>query len=296
MYLVTGASGHLGQAVINHLINTYKVPANKIIATTREASKLTALAAQGVQVRDANFDDEAHLVKAFTGATRLLLISTNAMEPGVRKHQHLNAVHAAEKAGVAHVIYTSMPSPETSAVSFAPDHAATEKALAASNLKGWTVLRNNWYFENVLMSLPPALASGTQYSAAGQGKIAHIARNDLAHAAAAVLASDKGGKHSYTLSGAKQFTTDEIAAIVSKATGKPLKVMQVPVDGLIQGMLGAGLPEGMARMIASFDANIAKGGLEGNATDFKTLTGVEPQGFEDWLKKNTAAFAAPAAH
>jgi len=292
MYLVTGASGHLGQAAIHHLLTTYKIPANQIIATTREPSKLSDLAAQGVTVRDANFDDEAHLTKAFAGATRLLLISTSAMEPGVRLRQHVNAVNAAEKAGVKHVVYTSMPNPTTSDVLFAPDHVGTEKALASSKLAGFTVLRNNWYFENLFYSLPQALKSGTQYSAAAQGKTAYIGRDDLARAAAAVLSSNKDGRTTYTLSGPKEYTVDETAALVSKATGKPLTVVHVPVEGLIQGMLGAGLPDGMARMFASFDTNIAKGGLSGTAGDFKTLTGVEPQTFESWLAKNAAAFTA----
>jgi NAD(P)H dehydrogenase (quinone) len=292
MYLVTGASGHLGQAVIHHLLTTYKIPANKIIATTREPKKLATLAAKGVQIRDANFDDEAQLTKAFAGATRLLLISTSAMEPGLRIKQHLNAVNAAEKAGVGHVVYTSMPNANKSAVLFAPDHAGTEAALAASKLKGWTVLRNNWYMENLFFSIPQALKSGTQYSAAGQGKTAYIARDDLARAAAAVLASDKGGKATYTLSGAHEYTIDDIAKLVSGATAKPLNVVHVPVEGLLQGMIGAGLPEGMAHMFASFDTAIAQGDLSGNAGDYKALTGVEPQGFENWSKANAAALAA----
>lgn len=296
MYLVTGAAGHLGQATINHLLNTYKVPANKIIATTREPAQLKALADKGIHVRDANFDDEAHLVKAFTGAARLLLISTSAMEPGVRLKQHTNAVRAAEKAGVTHVVYTSMPNPVGSAILFAPDHVGTEKALAESKIKSWTVLRNNWYLENLLFSMPQALQSGTQYSAAGQGKIAHIARDDLARAAASLLSSMESGKSTYTLSGTKEYTTDEIAALVSKATGKPLKVVHVPVESLVQGMIGAGLPEGMARLFASFDEAISQGTLSGTAADFKKLTGTEPQGLEDWLNKNAGAFAAPAAH
>jgi NAD(P)H dehydrogenase (quinone) len=292
MYLVTGASGHLGQAVIQHLLTTYKVPANKIIATTREPQKLAALAAKGIQVRDADFDDEAHLTKAFAGATRLLLISTSAMEPGQRARQHLNAVKAAEKAGVDHVVYTSMPNAKKSAVLFAPDHAGTEAALAASKLAGWTVLRNNWYMENLFFSIPQALKSGTQYSAAANGKTAYIAREDLARAAAAVLSSDKGGKTTYTLSGVREYTADDIAKLVSAATAKPLKVVHVPVDGLVQGMIGAGLPEGMARMFASFDAAIAQGDLSGTPADFKALTGAEPKGFEGWLKANAEALAA----
>ena len=293
MYLVTGASGKLGQAVINHLLTTYKVPASKIIAATRDTTKLAGLSAKGVEVRKADFDDEAGLVKAFTGATRVLLISTDAMDrPGQRLEQHVRAVKAAEKAGVDHVLYTSLQKADSSAVSFAPDHVGTEKALANSKLKGWTLLRNTWYFENLFYSIPHALKAGTKYSAAGQGKIAHISRDDLARAAAAALASDKGGKNTITLTGSKEYTTADIAKLVSAATDKPLNVVDVPVEGLVQGMVGAGVPEPLARVFASFDANIAKGGLSGVTSEYKALTGVEPQPFEDWLKKNAEALAA----
>ena len=293
MYLVTGASGKLGQAVINHLLTTYKVPASKIIAATRKPEKLADLKARGVTVRAADFDDEASLLKAFSGVSRALLISTDAMDrPGQRLEQHVRAVKAAEKAGVEHVLYTSLQKADTSAVSFAPDHVGTEKALADSKLKGWTLLRNTWYFENLFYSIPHALKAGTKYSAAGKGKIAHIARDDLARAAAAALASDKGGRNTITLTGAREYTTDDIAKLVSTATGKPLNVADVPVEGLVQGMIGGGVPEPLARVFASFDTNIAKGGLSGVTNEFKALTGVEPQPFEDWLKDNATALAA----
>jgi NAD(P)H dehydrogenase (quinone) len=211
MYLVTGASGHLGQLVISNLLETHKIPASKIIATTRNPEKLADLAAKGVNVRAADFDDTANLAEAFKGATRLLLISTDVLDrPGHRLVQHRNAIAAAEKAGVEHVLYTSLQKADTSAVSFAPDHVGTEKALANSNLNGWTLLRNSWYFENLFYALPHAIKSGTWYTAAGEGKIAHIAREDLARAAAAALASDKGGKNTYTLTGGKEYTTNEM--------------------------------------------------------------------------------------
>ncbi len=291
MYLVTGASGHLGQLVINNLLETHKIPASKTIATSRKPETLAALKAKGVDVRDADFDDTANLVKAFKGATRLLIISTDAMDrPGHRLEQHKNAIAAAEKAGVEHVLYTSMPKPVTSAVLFAPDHVGTEKALATSGHKGWTVLRNNWYFENLFYSLPSAIKSGTWYTAAGEGKIAYIAREDLARAAAAALASDQGGKNTYTLTGAQEFTTDEIAKLVSDAVGKPISVVQVPLEGLVQGMVGAGFPEAVARVFGSFDTNTAQGGLSGVTGDYRTLTGTDPAPFTTWLAKNKQAF------
>ena len=291
MYLVTGASGHLGQLVISNLLETHKIPASKIIATTRDPKKLANLAAKGVNVRAADFDDTANLVEAFKGATRLLLISTDAIDrPGRRLEQHKNAIAAAEKAGVAHVIYTSMPNPENSPLLIAPDHEGTEKALAESKLKGWTLLRNHWYFENLFYSLPHAIKSGTWYTAAGDGKIAHIAREDLAKAAAAALASNETGKNTYTLSGKEARTTAEIAKLVSDAVGKPIAVVQVPLEGLVQGMVGSGMPEVIARVFASFDTNTAQGRVADVTGDFKKLTSNDNTPFTSWLAKNKAAF------
>lgn len=292
MYLVTGANGQLGRAVIKHLLTTYQVPADKIIAVSRDVAKLADLKAMGIDTRAGDFADAAGLIPAFAGAKRALMISTDTFAPGERQKQHANAVAAFEAAGVEHVVYTSMPKPDTSAVLFAPDHLNTEKALAASGLKGWTVLRHNWYFENLFLGLPAAFKSGTQYSAAGQGKTAHIARDDLARADAAALVSDAGGKATYTLTGAAEYTVDEIADMVSAAAGKPLAVVHVPVEGLVQGMIGAGLPEGMARLFASFDAAAARGDLAGVTGDYKALTGQEPSRFEDWVSANAAALSA----
>lgn len=290
--LITGASGHLGQRVIHHLLETLKVAPQRIIATTRKPEALKDLAAKGVTVRAADFDDAASLRSAFAGANRLLLISTDAMDrPGRRLAQHQAAIAAAEQAGVAHVVYTSVPLPENSPLLIAPDHAGSEQALANSALPGWTVLRNHWYFENLFMSLPSALASGQWYSAAEQGRVAYIARDDLARAAATALASDTTGRTTYTLSGAEAFTTEQIALQVSQATRKPLQVVHVPLAGLIQGMVGAGLPEPLAAVFASFDTNTAAGRVADVTGDFQKLTGVAPQPFAAWLNANAAALA-----
>ncbi len=105
--LVTGASGHLGRRVIEHLLTSHGVPAREIIATTRNPAGLADLAAKGVEVRRADFDNATGLVQAFRGARRLLLISTDKVDvPGVRLRQHTGAVEAAARAGVLHVVYT----------------------------------------------------------------------------------------------------------------------------------------------------------------------------------------------
>jgi NAD(P)H dehydrogenase (quinone) len=177
-------------------------------------------------------------------------------------------------------------------VLFDPDHAGTEAALAASALPEWTVLRNNWYFENLFFSLPSALGSGSWYSAAGEGGLAHIARDDLARAAATALAGKTSGKTTLTLSGERAYSAAQIAKLVADISGRPLAVVPVPVEGLVQGMVAHGLPEPLARVFASFDANIAQGGLADVTGDYKALTGVAPQSFENWLAANKAKLAA----
>ena len=214
--------------------------------------------------------------------------SWNEIVPG---HTHLRDIVDAVKAGVRHVVYTSMPQPENSPLLIAPDHDGTEKALQASTLAGWTVLRNHWYFENLFMFMASALASGQWYTADGGQGSADISRDDLARAAATVLAGSETGKHTYTLSGREALTKADIARRVSAATGRPVEVVQVPLEGLVQGMVAAGLPEPLARVFASFDSNTAAGRVAEVTGDYQRITGELPQSFDAWLAAHRSGFS-----
>jgi len=290
--LVTGASGQLGRGVINHLLDTFKVPAAQIIATTRTPANLADLAARGVTVREADFDDPASLATAFAGADRALVISTNELAiQGKRREQQIAAVTAASKAGIAHLLYTSLPDPEPgSPVVFAPDHYDTEQAIKASGIP-YTIFRNGWYDENLFMTLPPILASGQWYTSAGDGGVSYATRDDMAAAIAAGLASDTGESTTYTLTGPKAYTTVEVAALVTEVTGKPIQVVQLSDDALTEGMKAAGLPERFARLLVSFDATTRGGGL-GMVTDsVEKLSGRKSVSLKQFLETNKAALA-----
>ncbi|QBM29193.1 SDR family oxidoreductase [Hydrogenophaga pseudoflava] len=291
--LVTGATGQLGKRVLHHLLDTLHVAPQDIIATTRRPQALVALSERGVEVRAADFDDPASLSGAFHGAQRMLLISTDPIDrPGRRQEQHTKAIAAAEKAGVKHLIYTSMPQPELSPLLIAGDHEGTERALALSDLKGWTVLRNHWYFENLYFTLPAVRAQGGQwYSAAGEGRLANISRDDLARAAAMVLASADGGRSTYTLSGSEALSTEEQAAILSQELRTSITVNQVPLEDLVQGMCKAGVPESVARVLASFDTNTAAGRVADVTSDYRLITGRDPQRFVDWVRAHRGLLA-----
>ncbi|CAN7363527.1 SDR family oxidoreductase [Neorhizobium tomejilense] len=290
--LVTGAAGHLGPAVLRHLLETSKVAAADIVAASRDPNKLADLAASGLETRTADFDDEAGLIKAFTGVDRLLIISTDELAtPGKRITQHRNAVSAAKKAGVKHIVYTSMPNPDKSLVTFAPDHLGTEEAIKASGV-AYTILRNSWYHDNYLMSMPHNLQVGKWYTSVGAGKITTISRDDCARAAAGALANPPAGSRTLTLTGAESLTANEIAARASTATGKPLDVVDVTDEQLTQGLTGAGLPAFVVNMLVSADANIRAGNFEQVTSDYETLTGQKPQTLAAYFETQKAALAA----
>lgn len=286
--LVTGASGQLGTLVVHHLLDSLKVAPDRIIATTRTPEALAEVAARGVEVRAVDFDDAASLETGFAGAERLLLISTNSFERGA--HQAA-ALAAAEKAGVRHVIYTSLPNPVDPSLAIVRDHAATEEALADSGLPGWTVLRNNWYFENLLWTIPDLLKSGKWFTATGGGATAYISRDDLARAAATVLAGDSQGKATLTLGGAQAFTVAELADLIGTTFGKTIEVVSVSAEDLAKGAVAHGVPAPLAAILASGDLNVAAGRHAAITGEYKALTGRDPRALQDWLGANKAALS-----
>ena len=286
-FLVTGANGKLGRQVVQLLLDA---KAGTVIAASRDTSKLADLAAKGAETRRADFDDPASLAEAFKGVDRLLIISTDSLGSGQRLAQHTAAVVAAKQVGVGHVVYTSMPKPETSAVTFAGDHLGTENTLKASGLP-YTILRNSWYQENLLMGLPAALKSGQWYSSAGNGKIPHIAHADCARAAAAALIKAPLNQ-TLTLTGPELLTMQQIAALAAEATGKPLAVVELTDEELAAGLKHAGLPEAIIPMLVSFDTTTRQGGFDVLTNDVETLTGQKPTPLNAFLEANAQALLA----
>ena len=182
MIVVTGATGQLGRLVIQSLLT--KLPAAQIVAAVRQPERAADLAELGVQVRQADYTKPATLDAAFQGAEKVLLISSS--EVGQRTAQHKNVIDAAKRAGVSLLAYTSLLHANRSPLGLAAEHQATEALLEESGLPH-VLLRNGWYTENYLASIPPALQHGAYIGSAGEGRIASAARADYAEAAAAVL-------------------------------------------------------------------------------------------------------------
>ena len=279
--LVTGTSGHLGKRVLELLLDAGET---HIIATTRTPDKLDSFAERGVSVRYASFDEPESLRSAFTGADRLLLISTDAVGvSGLRQRQHVNAVEAAQAAGVRHIIYTSLFNPVNTPITLAPDHVVTEQAIEASGLD-YTILRNNVYADGLPQALAQAQSlGGNLYSAIADGKIAYVTREDCARVAAAALASTFTGRRVLDVTGPEAVSQTDLAAIASKVLGQPIAYVPLPADVLTNNLVQVGLPQSIAELIVSFDVAAAQDKLSGVTSTIEDLTGKKPMRVADFL-------------
>jgi NAD(P)H dehydrogenase (quinone) len=279
--LVTGTGGKLGSAIVRYLA---AAGTSNVIAASRRPEALSV--PSRFETRRVDFDDTASLVSAFAGVERALIISTDRIDaPGLRIEQQIAAVEAARAAGVRHLLYTSMPNPDRSLIPFAADHLETEKAIARSGA-GFTILRVSWYTDNLLATLASALASGTWYTAAGNGRINYVPRDDVARAAAAALASRSDVRERLDITGPEPLSISEIAAIAAKLGAAPIEVVQVPDEQRAEGARAAGVPEAFVPIVAATDANIRAGNFDIASAAVEDLTGAPATSVEAFLAAN----------
>ncbi|EKY3231827.1 SDR family oxidoreductase [Cronobacter malonaticus] len=281
MIAITGATGQLGQRVIDTLLNT--VAAQEIVAIVRNPAKAAALSARGVQVRAADYNDVAALTAALAGVEKLLLISSS--EVGQRAPQHRNVIDAAKTAGVKLIAYTSLLHADRSPLGLAAEHVATEKMLADAGVP-YVLLRNGWYTENYLASVPPALEHGVFIGSAGDGKIASASRQDYAEAAAKVLTLDNQAGRVYELAGDHAWTLRDLTALLSKETGKTVAYQNLSEADFAAALTGAGLPEGFAKLLADSDVGASKGGLFDDSRQLSALIGRPTTSLEASLRES----------
>jgi NAD(P)H dehydrogenase (quinone) len=266
MIVVTGATGQLGRLVIKALLKTQ--PASDIVAAVRSPEKAADLAALGVQVRRADYNEPATLDTAFKGADKVLLISSS--ELGRRAVQHRAAINAAKRNGVQLIGYTSVLRADTSPLGLADEHRETEGALRASGVP-FVLLRNGWYTENYLRSLAAALEHGAILGNADDGKIASAARADYAEAAALVMTRDAQAGRVYELAGDSAYTLTELAAEVTRQSGKKVEYQNLSEAEYKAALVGLGLPEVVAALLSDSDAAASKGALFDNAHQLSQL-------------------------
>src|SRR5580698_2886935 len=287
--LVTGASGHLGKAVVGEL---RRLGAKKVIAATRTPGKHPELATLGVEEREADFDRPETLQAAFRGVERLLLISTDSLHaPAVRIKQHRAAIQVAVSAGVEHVVYTSLPNAHpTEGPSIPDDHFWTEVALFESGLD-WTILRNNLYAEVILRFAQFALKTGRLVSATQSQGRSYVTREDCARTAAAALLNSTG-KAIYDVTGPASVTHEQVASVLSRLSGKSIQHVNVTPDEVEKGLVAARIHQFAARSVRELDEETSRGYHAIVTTTVTNLTGRVPLSVEDFLQATVPALMA----
>lgn len=262
---ITGASGQLGQLVIEDLKS--RISSENIIALARTPEKIAHL---GVNARAFDYGKVETLNAALEGVETLVLVSSS--EIGQRIAQHRNVIEAAKSAGVKKILYTSVLHADTSVLSLADEHRATEADIKASGLT-YTILRNGWYTENYTISIGPALKGGAFIGSAGTGLISSATREDYAEALAIVATGSGHDGKIYELAGDTAWTLADLAAEISRQTGKELPYYNLPESEYAAALLAAGLPEGLAHGLASWDVGASKGALFDDSGALSALIG-----------------------
>lgn len=283
---ITGATGKLGRHAIASLLA--KQSARDVVALVRNPDKAKDLAAQGVHVRRADYDQPATLGAALEGVSKLLFISGS--EVGKRIPQHAALIEAAARARVGLVAYTSILRADKTRMKLAAEHQATEAALRAAGVP-FVLLRHGWYLENYTENLGGPLATGTFIGAAGAGRIAAATRADFAEADVRALLADGTAGKVYELANDAAFTMPELAAAVSKWSGRPLGYRDMSPTEYARALTGFGLPAPYAEALADSDVGITRGELDVAGDDLHRLLGRAPRTLEEVL----ASLPKPAA-
>lgn len=294
--LVSGASGALARQVLELLL--LHRPWVPLIAATRHPDRLADLAARGVSLRFADFDQPGSLDAAFEGAARMLLVSTNTVDaPPRRVEQHRHAIEAAARCGVQHVVYTSFATAGAAQPGpIAADHAATERLLH-ERPGGFSILRNAFYAELLLATLPLACRSHRLPCAPGRGRMTCVARTDCAAAAAAALLDGFEGRRVLSIAGEEALDAHALAALASDVLGVRIEAFEVPLDQLEAAWTECGASPGMARVFAGIDRGAAEGEMEVRDGDLRALLsalpGRVPTRMSEFLLSHRAAIVAP---
>jgi NAD(P)H dehydrogenase (quinone) len=285
MLMVTGATGNLGRQVVANL--KALVGPSGFVAGTRDLSSPLAreLAASGVEVRRADFDNPDTLTAAFKGIEAALFISTYAPNT-IRPRQNLNAIEAAKRAGVRRLAYTSFAGngPTATADHSVEVHWPTEQALMASGMN-YTILRHALYADIMVGDLEETLATGVLHRAGGSAACAYIARDDLGASAAKVLADPGHENRVYTETMEHTYTCSQIAASMSEVFGREIRYEAVPSNDWPAYMTEHwGLPAELAKSSLGTMRAIENGEFDISSRDYETITGRKPKTMRQFLE------------
>jgi len=283
--LVTGATGHLGKAVVNELLG--KASANDISVLVRDPAKAEELKSKGINVIKGDYNEYASLVAAFKGIDKLYFVSGSDIMN--RFAQHENVVKAAIEATVGHIVYTSAQRKSedgTSPIALVADaHWKTDNLIQQSGIT-YTILKHGLYTDILPQFMgDKVIETGTIFLPAGDGKSSYASRSDLAADGAVLLTTTGHENKVYEMGGDIAYSFNDIAGILSELSGKTIQYVSPSSEVFTEQLKSYGVPDEAIQGAATFCVAIAQGEFDFPATDLKTLLGRKPQTVKDFLKE-----------
>lgn len=272
---ITGSTGHVGGEVARRLSQA----GYEQTLLVRDPARAPDL--PGATIATASYADREPAVKALRGSDVLFMVSGSEAED--RVDQHRTFIDAAVEAGVQHIVYTSFLAAAPDATfTLGRDHWATEEHIRNSGM-AHTFLRDNFYLDVL-----PLFAGdeGVLRGPAGNGRVAAVARTDVASAAVVVLEDPNAHVgRTWDLTGPDALSLSEAAAIITRATGRQTRYEEETVEEAYASRASYGVPDWQLDAWVSTYTAIASGRLERTTTAVQDLTGSAPLNLEALLRR-----------
>ena len=289
MILVTGATGQFGGKAIDHLLKRGIEP-SQISALVRDAAKSKGLREKGIEIRTGDYANYGSLVEAFDGIDKLLLVSSNdrqAVEN--RTAHHLNVIKAAKEAGVKHIVYTSFvrkPGFENSAIAaFQNSHVESEAYLLNSGMN-YTIMQNGIYLEMIPIFAGEKVAEkGTIVFPAQTGRASYVLREELAEAAAHILATDGHQNKLYKFTNTDSVSFSDIAGELSRTIGKEVSYQSPPVEEFESMLKSFGVPDQYIGMFTTWATALSQHTMDANDLTLERFLGRKPTTMKQFINQ-----------
>ena len=283
MILVLGATGNVGGEVTRQLIAEGERP-RVLVRTPAKAGGFQGRA----EVAQGDLEQPESLAAAMRGIDKLFLISSGANLTRLEA----NAIDAAARAGVQHVVKLSVLGADAPTFVFARWHAAAERRLVDSGLR-WTMLRPGNFMTNSLLWAESVGREGKFYQPSGEGRWAAIDPADVGAVAVAALTTPGHEGKSYTLTGPESLSAAGYAQVLARVLGTPVAFVDVPPDAARQAMLAGGIPADYVEAVVDLNAAMKAGTLDAVTSEVERVAGRKAGTFEAWARRNAAAFRGP---
>jgi uncharacterized protein YbjT (DUF2867 family) len=285
MYLITGATGHIGGSVVRQLHKE----GHDVRALVRDASR--AVLPKGVDVAVGNLDDADSVASALRDVDSVFLLHV-----GSGTTQTRIMIDAARSAGVKRIVLLSSigarlrPLPMIGAIL-----AAREDLLRESGLDV-TYLRPNGFMSNALLWADGIREKNRVVDPTDPGRQPVVDPDDVARVAALVLTKPGHVDHGYILNGPEALTPREQVEILSAVLGRSIDFVDVTPEQFAQDSIEHGAPVELAKAMQNLNEMFRAGRAGVIADDIQNLTGVAPRTFRDWCERHAEEFGGDAPH